>query len=287
MKCMQCPRRCGADRDAGETGYCGAGREIRIAKVMLHPWEEPCFGEKSGAIFFAGCPLRCVYCQNRPISRCEVPGEAYTPETLGERMLSLMREGAENIDLVSPTQYAGQILTALAAVRDRLKIPVIWNTGGYETTETVRAAARYADVFLTDLKYGTPSLAEAYSAAPDYPEVALSAAAAMVESVGAPVWRGNRLLRGVVVRHLVLPGGRLDSAEALRRLAEAVDPAKVILSLMRQYTPEFAPAGMRPLHRRVTTYEYEFVRDAALALGFAGFGQDAAAATAAYTPTWE
>lgn len=258
-----------------------------MAKVMLHPFEEPCFGERSGAIFFTGCPLRCVYCQNGPVSRCEIAGEVYSVQRLAEQMLSLVGRGAENIDLVSPTQYAGQILTAISAVKPKLAVPVIWNTGGYETAETVRAAARQVDVFLTDMKYGTSALSERYSAAPDYPDAALSAAAAMVESVGAPVWERDRLVRGVVVRHLVLPGGRHDSALALRRLAEVIDPAKVVLSLMRQYTPDFAPPGMRPLNRRVTSFEYEYVRDAALALGFSGFGQDADAAHAKYTPIWE
>ncbi len=286
MRCTLCPRRCGADREAGEIGFCGAGADVRVAKVMLHPWEEPCFGEKSGAIFFTGCPLRCVYCQNKPISRCEIAGEVYSVERLAGEMLSLAERGAENIDLVSPTQYAGKILTALSAVKSRLQIPVIWNTGGYETEETVRAAARYADVFLTDMKYGTAELAARYSDAPDYPETALAALAVMVEETGAPVWAGDRLVRGVVVRHLVLPGGRQDSAEALRKAAKAVDPKKVVLSLMRQYTPDFAPADLRPLHRRVTTYEYESVRETAVALGFEGFGQDAGAATAAFTPDW-
>ena len=231
--------------------------------------------------------MQCVYCQNKPISRCDVAGEIYTVQRLGEEMLSLAARGAENIDLVSPTQYAAGILAALSAVKPKLSVPVIWNTGGYETVETVRGAGRYVDVFLTDMKYGTAEAAARYSDAPDYPETALSALAAMVEAVGAPVWRGDRLVRGVVVRHLVLPGGRRDSAEALRRMAEVVDPAQVVLSLMRQYTPDFAPAVMSPLNRRVTTFEYEYVRDTALSLGFDGFGQDADSAVAAYTPVWE
>ena len=286
MRCTGCPRRCGADREAGETGLCGAGREMRVAKVMLHPFEEPCFGERSGAVFFTGCPLRCVYCQNKPLSRCEIAGEAYSPGQLSEVLLRLQRDGADNIDLISPTQYAEQITEALRTARPQLCVPVIWNTGGYETEETVRAAARYADIFLTDMKYGTQALAEAYSAAADYPDRAIEALKAMVEETGAPVWQGDRLTRGVVVRHLVLPGGRHDSIEALSRIAGAVDPKTVVLSLLRQYTPDFAPAGMRPLNRRVTTFEYESVREAALALGFSGFGQDAASADKVYTPVW-
>ncbi len=286
MRCEACPRRCGADRAAGETGFCGAAAGIRVAKVMLHNWEEPCLGTPSGAIFFTGCPLKCVYCQNKPISRCEIPGEIWDEDRLAEEMLALRERGAENIDLISPTQYADAILSALARVKDRLSVPVIWNTGGYETEETVRKCKGLVDIFLTDMKYGTKELSEKYSAAPDYPEIAAAALSAMVQTAGEPKWQGERLCSGVVVRHLVLPGGRHDSVSALRLAAETVPPTSVVLSLMRQYTPDFAPPEMKTLRRRVTTFEYESVRDEALRLGFDGFSQDAAAATAAYTPAF-
>ena len=285
MGCTMCPRRCGADREQGEIGYCGAGDGIRVAKVMLHPWEEPCLihGPGAGAIFFGGCPLHCVYCQNKAISHGDV-GEIWDTSRLGEEILHLQERGASCIDLVSPTQYATDILTALGAVKDRLTIPVVWNTGGYETTETVRACRGLVDVFLTDFKYGTAETAEKYSAAPDYVQVARQALIAMVETVGDPVWDGDRLTRGVILRHLVLPGCRRDSETALTAVAEAIDPASVILSLMRQYTPDFAPEGFPNLRRRVTTFEYEYVRDAAVRLGFSGYSQNADSATADYTP---
>ena len=285
MGCKQCPRRCGADRDSGNIGYCSADGKIRVAKVMLHPWEEPCLihGPGAGAIFFAGCPLRCVYCQNKAISRGGV-GEIWEESRLCEEMLRLAEAGASCIDLVSPTQYAGDILSALRMVKNRLTIPVVWNTGGYETTETIRACRGLVDVFLTDFKYGTAETAEKYSAAPDYVEAARQALIAMVEAVGDPVWDGDRLMSGVIVRHLVLPGCRRDSEAALRAVAGAVSPDSVILSLMRQYTPDFAPEEFSALRRRVTTFEYEFVRDVAVQLGFGGYSQEADAATAAYTP---
>lgn len=285
MGCTMCPRRCGADREQGEIGYCGAGDGIRVAKVMLHPWEEPCLihGPGAGAIFFGGCPLHCVYCQNKAISHGDV-GEIWDTSRLGEEILHLQEKGASCIDLVSPTQYATDILTALRCVKDRLTIPVVWNTGGYETVETVRACRGLVDVFLTDFKYGTAETAEKYSAAPDYVQVARQALIAMVETVGDPVWDGDRLTRGVILRHLVLPGCRRDSEAALTAVAEAIDPGSVILSLMRQYTPDFAPEEFPNLRRRVTTFEYEYVRDAAVRLGFSGYSQDADSATADYTP---
>ena len=285
MGCTMCPRRCGADREQGEIGYCGAGDGIRVAKVMLHPWEEPCLihGPGAGAIFFGGCPLHCVYCQNKAISHGDV-GEIWDTARLSEEILLLQERGASCIDLVSPTQYAKQILTALRCVKDNLRIPVVWNTGGYETVETIRACRGLVDVFLTDFKYGTAETAEKYSAAPDYVQVARQALIAMVETVGDPVWDGERLTGGVILRHLVLPGCRRDSEAALTAVAEAIDPASVILSLMRQYTPDFAPEEFTALRRRVTTFEYEYVRDAAVRLGFGGYSQDADSATADYTP---
>ncbi len=298
MLCTLCPRLCRADREGGETGICGVGAEAAVAKVMIHRWEEPCFGGSAGAVFFAGCPLRCAYCQNRPISRPResgFAGEIYPVPRLADLFLRLADEGATCLDLVSPTQFADRIASALALVKDRLTIPVVWNTGGYERTETLRTLEGLVDVYLTDLKYGSAELARAYSAAPDYPETALSALAEMVRQ--RPLaWSADdpgRLAAGVVVRHLVLPGGRHDSVLALKRAAETVPPEAVLLSLMRQYTPDFLPAPdpgapdpFRPLRRRVTTFEYDAVRAEALRLGFSGYGQDPDSAGKEWTPEW-
>jgi putative pyruvate formate lyase activating enzyme len=165
-----------------------------------------------------------------------------------------------------------------------LSIPVVWNTGGYENADTIRDCRGLVDVFLTDFKYGTAETAEKYSAAPDYVTAATDALIAMVEVAGKPRWQGDRLTGGVILRHLVLPGGRRDSEAALTTVARTIDPDVVILSLMRQYTPDFAPVEFPTLRRRVTTFEYEYVRDAAIRLGFGGYSQDADSATAAYTP---
>ncbi len=287
MRCTACPRLCGADRDAGERGYCGAGAALEIAKLQLHTGEEPLFGTPAGAVFFSFCPLRCIYCQNQPIVSGRVPGEVYTPERLAEAILALQDRGAANVDLVSPTQYTEAIRLALRLCRPRLRIPVIWNTGGYERVETVRAVAPFVDIFLTDMKYGTSAPAKAYSAAEDYPEVAARALAAMVAAKGAPQYGADGTMRsGVVVRHLVLPGGRRDSLQVLRRIGEAVPVENVVLSLMSQYTPDFAPPEAKTLRRPITTFEYESVREAALSMGFQGYGQEKSSATAAYTPDW-
>ncbi len=287
MICTRCPKNCLADRESGEIGQCGASSGIRVGRVMLHPWEEPCLGEKSGAIFFSHCPLSCVYCQNKAISRGEQIGEVWDTDRLAEEMLTLQKNGAENIDLVSPTQYGWEILAALSAVKDSLKIPVVWNTGGYETVETVRACRGLVDIFLTDFKYGTAELAAAYSGAPDYPEIAARALTEMYEALGDPVFDGDRMRRGIILRHLVLPGGRKDSIAALSLAAKAVPSCGVILSLMRQYTPDFAPREIKALTRRVTTFEYEAVREHALSLGYEGFSQEAESASARYTPEFE
>ena len=287
MKCSLCPRLCGADRQAGQRGVCGADHEMRVSRVMLHPWEEPCLGGSAGTVFFSGCSLGCVYCQNKAISRPQngvLPGEIRDEAWLSEEMLSLQSRGATCIDLVTPTHYADRILTAVASVKDRLEIPVVWNTGGYETPETVRRCRGLVDIFLTDFKYGTAEAAETCSHAPDYPAVAAAALAEMFALVGAPVWENDRLRSGIVLRHLVLPGGRKDSIAALRLAAQAVVPSSVILSLMRQYTPDFAPPEMKNLRRRITSFEYDSVLAEAVALGFDGYTQEKSSASAAYTP---
>ena len=289
MRCTLCARRCGVDRSAGEIGFCGAPDGMTVSKIMLHPWEEPCFGDKAGAVFFAGCSLGCVYCQNKAISAARpLRGKTLTREELAKTMLQLQTDGATCIDLVTPTHFADAVLDALRSVRAQITIPVVWNTGGYDSPETIRACAGLVDVFLTDFKYGTPKLAEAYSLAPDYPDAAAEALAEMFRLTGAPVCEGDRLVRGTVIRHLVLPGGRKDSAAALRRIAETVPPEEILLSLMRQYTPDFAPADIPALRRRVTSFEYESVREEALRLGFVhGFSQDKDSSDTRYTPVWE
>lgn len=281
--CTLCPRECGADRTVG-TGICRGGEKVCVSKVMVHKWEEPCIcGEKgTGAVFFSGCSLGCVYCQNRDISR-KCSGKEYSEGELAELFGEISGSGVSTLDLVTPSHYAPQVNEALGMCD--VNIPVVYNIGGYEKADTVSRYMTRADVFLTDFKYGSEETGQKYSAAPDYPEVAADALREMYRITGDPVYGDDGALRrGIILRHLVLPGERRDSVKALETAASTVPPEKVILSLMRQYTPGFAPAEYRNLGRRVTTFEYEFVRDAAIEMGYSGYSQDADSATASYTP---
>lgn len=282
-KCTLCPRMCGADRFSG-VGLCGGGEHVHISKVMRHMWEEPCIcGENgTGAVFFSGCSLGCVYCQNKDISRGAV-GEEYDTEGLSRLFSEVADSGVCSLDLVTPSHYAVQIDAALKMCD--IRIPVVYNIGGYEKPDTVSRYMTCADVFLTDFKYGSSDTGMKYSSAPDYPETAAHSLREMYRIVGEPVYGdGGILKRGIVLRHLVLPGERRDSVKALELAADAVSPDKVILSLMRQYTPGFAPPDYKNLGRRVTTFEYEYVLDAAVEMGYVGYSQDAASAVAEYTP---
>ena len=285
--CTLCPRRCGVDRTADRRGFCGAGRLARVARTMLHTWEEPCLvgAHGAGAVFFAHCTLRCVYCQNHEISH-EGHGREMTEEELAAAFLALQAQGAATLDLVTPTHYTPQILNALARARSEgLTIPVVWNTGGYETEENIARLAGAVDIYLPDLKYNAEESGRLYSAAPDYAAAAFSALRAMVEQVGALQFAADgRLLRGVLVRHLVLPGHRHESIALVRRLWEAFGD-RIQLSLMRQYTPLYRAAEFPPLHRRLTTFEYESVVDVARDLGMTQvYVQDAEAVGTEYVP---
>ncbi len=284
--CLQCPRRCSVDR-IGTLGFCRAPREIRLARVSLHPWEEPCLAGEHGAgtLFFVGCNLRCVFCQNREISRGERLGRTVSPDELVSVILDLQASGASCIDLVTPTPYAEDLIPVLRAVRPRLSIPVVYNCGGYESVETLRRLDSLVDVYLPDIKYLSQALSTRYSHAPDYFAVTVKALAEMLRQVGSPVLQNGMLLRGVLVRHLVLPGCRRDSIDLLRALCDRFGSNAFLLSLMSQYTPAFADSDAdAALHRRLTTFEYQSVLDTAHALGFDGYLQEPSAADTAYTP---
>ena len=255
---------------------------------MLHRWEEPCVCAEggAGAIFFSGCSLRCVYCQNYAVSRGRA-GEEYPVPRLAEAMLRLQEQGADCIDLVTPTHFTDAVIEAVGRAKENgLRLPVVWNTSGYETLDTVAKLDGVADVYLTDFKYASPALAEKYSAAPDYPSAALAALKAMAAQTGAPVFEGGLLRRGVIMRHLVLPGAWRDSVEVLRLAADAVGAENILVSLMAQYTPDFVADREKypELCRRITTYEYHNVEKECERLGFDGYFQDRSAAAKAYTP---
>lgn len=282
--CAICPRKCGADRSASP-GYCSQTETMSVSKVMLHRWEEPCISGRggSGAVFFNGCPLKCVFCQNKKISRGG-SGEKISPERLCDIILALQDEGADNINFVSPTHFTDGVIEALSLAKGRLHVPVVWNTSGYELEETVELLREYVDVFLSDFKYFSPDISKRYSRAPDYFERALPALEKMVEISGSPTFENGLLKRGVIVRHLVLPSCYRDSIRILEVLAEKIETDRFLLSLMSQYTPEFLDPGYPELDRRLTTFEYEKVLSRAEELGFRGYMQEKSSATSAFTP---
>lgn len=290
MTCEMCPRRCGVKREEGERGFCAQGDVMSIARIALHPYEEPPISGKngSGTVFFCGCPLRCVFCQNADISRGRVKGKEYTEHQLAKELLRLQDIGATNINLVTATHFTEPVAKTLSLVRDKLHIPVVYNTSGYERVESIERLDGLVDVYLPDLKYASGELAEKYSGAPDYPEVAIRAIEKMYSQVGRCVYDGEILTKGVVVRHLVLPGHRSDSAQALKRLAKAVPVKDILLSLMSQYTPDFAlECEYKNLHRRVTRFEYDSVVEVARELGFEGFIQSRSSSVRDYTPSFD
>lgn len=286
--CELCPRRCGVDRELRERGICGEGADMRISRIALHPYEEPPISGRngSGTVFFCGCSMRCVFCQNKDISRGTDKGRIYTPEELAGELLLLRDKGATNINLVTATHFADKVAETLRLVKDRLGIPVVYNTSGYESVETLRLFDGLVDIYMPDFKYSSSELARRYSGAPDYAEVAEAAVREMYRQVGRYEYSSDGTLKkGVLIRHLVLPRGRKDSVEVLKRIKSAVAPSDILMSIMSQYTPDFAlECGFEELHRRVTSFEYGYVVDTAREMGFEGFVQSKSSAVKDYTP---
>ncbi len=277
--CCLCPRRCGVNRAAGERGFCGAPAEALVAKVMLHPWEEPVLSSKlSGAVFFGGCTLGCRYCQNMAISR-EPVGKQVDSDQLRQIFEDLIGQGAENIDLVTPAHY---LPTVIGALQPKLSVPVIYNCGGYESEQSIAALDGLVDIYLPDMKYMDGALAQKLSGAADYPQVAQRAIEAMVEQVGDVVFSGEKMTRGVLIRHLILPGQVENSLRVLDWIGEHFRPGQVLVSLMRQYTP--MPGMTAPFDRRVTQQEYEAVLSWMYLNRLEGFVQEQAAADACFIP---
>ncbi len=288
--CTLCPRSCKADRTKN-IGFCKAGKNPRLARAALHFWEEPCISgtRGSGTVFFCGCNLKCVYCQNFEISQGAV-GKEIEISRLAEIFLELQAQGAHNINLVSPTPYVPQILSAIDSIRDKIKIPFVYNTGGYETPETLAMLAGYIDIFLTDIKYKSPILSKKYSGAEDYFDKALAAAEKMIEICGMPVLDNDGMMTsGVIVRHLVLPGCRQDSIDILNEISQRLPKDSFLLSLMSQYTPDKCQLENYPeLCRKITTFEYNSVVDAAIKLGLdTGYMQARDSAKKQYTPPFD
>ena len=283
-KCELCPRACGVDRLAGERGFCGMPGELVAARAMLHYGEEPAiagaFG--TGAVFFSGCTLRCRYCQNSPISE-ENFGMPLTSARLRAIFEELIDQGAESIDLVTPTHFLPSILPALTP---RLPVPVVYNCGGYESVATLRALEGLVDVYLPDLKYSDNALAGRWSAAPDYFAVATAAIEEMVRQTGPAAVEDGRLRRGVLIRHLVLPGCLDNTLGVIDWVAERFPRGEVLFSLMSQYVP--MNGCEPPFDRRVTQEEYDGALSWMEFCGIQrGYTQDFSAATTEYLPEFD
>lgn len=279
--CTCCPRMCGANRTAA-AGFCGCSSGIHVARAALHHWEEPVISGKagSGTVFFTGCCLKCVYCQNHEISSDGSRGTAVTPRRLSEIFLELATQGAHNINLVNPTQYAAGIREAL--LLKKLPVPVVYNSSGYERVETLQSLAGLVDIYLPDYKYADPALAKELSSAEDYRETAEAAIAEMLRQTGKPVIKNGLLVKGTMIRHLILPLHTKNSIAVLRRIDERFPTAFV--SLMAQYTPCGRAAEFPGLHRSITQRELDKVTQVLYSLNLEGFVQERSASSNTYIP---
>ena len=286
MICDLCPRRCNAVRgDYYGSGFCGLGALPMIARVAPHYWEEPCIsGTKgSGAIFFSGCTLKCVFCQNYEIS-AEPKGRYITPEQLADEIKKLENAGVHNINLVSPTPYVEAIKTALDIYRPN--IPIVYNCSGYERVETLRGLEGCIDIYLPDFKYSDDELALRYSSAKGYTETALRAVGEMLRQTGQPEYDENNMMtKGTIIRHLVLPNHTKNSIGALRLIADSFE--NPLVSLMCQYIPFGRAREMPKLNRKITKREYEKVTQTLFELNLDGFVQDLSSADEKYIPKWD
>ena len=289
--CTLCPRECGAKRLDGEKGICGvSGTKIMGARAALHMWEEPCIsGEAgSGTVFFSGCSLRCVYCQNHEIAHAQ-SGLEITIERLADIFLELQEKGAANINLVTPTHYTPEIIIAIEQAKKKgLHLPIIYNCSGYEKVDTLKLLDGIIDIYLTDFKYMDAEVAKKYSKAPDYPKIAKDALKEMVRQKG--VWEFDEqgmMKKGVIVRHLLLPGYLKNAKDVVKYVYETYGD-NVYLSLMNQYTPLAHMEKYPEMNRKVTEGEYEALIDYAIELGVEnGFIQEGETAQESFIPTFD
>lgn len=288
QSCTLCPRNCRVNRYVSK-GYCGCNDKIKIARAALHYWEEPCINgaNGSGAVFFSGCQLRCCFCQNRKISS-ENFGKKISVKHLAEIFLKLQNQNANNINLVSATQYVPQIIEALGSVKEKLKIPVIFNSGGYESIDTIRMLDGYVDVYLPDLKYYDSIIAKNYSKAPDYFSVASQAIKEMFRQTGKIKLNDKGIIeKGVIIRHLVLPGCRHDSIKIMDWIADNFCTDDILVSAMSQYTPYYNIEDYKDLNRKVSTFEYNSVMQVINKRNIKGYMQEKTSAKEEYTPDFD
>ena len=286
MICTLCPRNCGVERTAESgAGVCRMGTQPKIARAALHMWEEPCISgtRGSGAVFFSGCGLRCVFCQNEAISQ-QGEGKIVTPARLAEIFRELEAQGAHNINLVTAAHFVPAVLEALSLYRPN--IPIVYNSSGYESIETLRMLSGVVDIYLPDYKYIDPNMAAMLSGARDYPEVAFAAIAEMIRQTGAPVYDENGMMqRGTLIRHLVLPGLTGDSMKILTRIRDEFPGIPV--SLMGQYTPCGRALNMPGMDRKIKKKEYARVLAHMEAIGLDGYRQELGSADGAFIPSFD
>lgn len=290
--CTLCPRECHADRTAGQSGFCGQSDQIMAARAALHFWEEPCLSgtNGSGTVFFSGCNLRCIYCQNHAIAQGQT-GKQISIERLSEIFLELQDKKAHNINLVTPTHFVPQIIKALQNAKDNgLTIPVVYNTSGYEKVDTLKRLEGLIDIYLPDLKYHDTAFSTRYSKAPDYFAKAAAAIDEMLRQTGLPVFTDGEdslMLKGVIVRHLLLPGCESDSRYLLRFLHQTYKN-DIYVSIMNQYTPMPQATSVPALNRRISSEEYERIVDYAIRIGIEnGFIQEGDTASESFIPAFD
>lgn len=287
--CSLCPRNCRIDRTNSQIGFCGMSDEIQVARASLHMWEEPCIsGEKgSGTVFFTGCNLKCVFCQNSEIAIGQ-KGKTVSPEQLAELFLMLQEKGAHNINLVTPSHYIPGIIKALTLSKNQgLTLPIVYNTSGYDSVASLALLNGLVDIYLPDFKYVSGTLSKRYSHAEDYFAVASAALAEMYHQVGDPLFHNSLLQKGIVVRHLVLPGCTDDSKAVIRYLHETYGE-RIFISIMNQYTPLPHVAAYSEINRRLTEAEYDDVVDFAIDLGVEqGFIQEGDTAEESFIPEFD
>lgn len=287
--CTLCPRNCQADRTSGQTGFCGMPDKIQVARASLHMWEEPCISgtNGSGTVFFTGCNLKCVFCQNHTIAIGQ-KGKEISPERLAELFLMLQDKSAHNINLVTPSHYIPGIAKALTIAKHQgLAIPVVYNTSGYDSVGSLALLDGLIDVYLPDFKYVSSTLSRRYSHAANYFQAATQSLAEMYRQVGDPVFEGDMIQKGIIVRHLVLPGCTEDSKAVIRYLYETYGD-HIFISIMNQYTPLPHVASYPEINRKVTEAEYDEVVDFAIDLGVEqGFIQEGDTAEESFIPEFD
>lgn len=288
--CRLCPRNCGADRTNGQTGFCGQTYELRVARAALHMWEEPCISgtRGSGTVFFGGCTLRCIYCQNRSIALGQ-SGKLITKQRLVDIFFELADLGAHNINLVTPTHYIPQIAECITDAKERgFRLPFVYNTSGYERSESLRFLDGLVDIYIPDFKYWTGSAAQKYSSAADYPDVAKLAVDEMVRQCPECTYDTDGIMqKGVIVRHMLLPSHVYDAKQIMKYLFETYG-SRIVCSIMSQYTPMAEFEQHPELSRKVRQKEYDSLVDYCIELGMENaYIQDGEAASESFVPPFD